>query len=72
MLPSVTNVSAPQVVPDIPALRKRHETDKDEGFYNVSKSVNPFSMSAAGKGSETQYGKDNHVLHTEREKDEKF
>ena len=59
------------MVPDIPAMRKRHETDKDDRFCSVKETVNPFSMSAAGKGSETQHSKDNHLLPTDREKDEK-
>ena len=50
---SVTNVAAAQVAHGLPVLRKRHETDRAEGFSSIGITVNPFSMSARGKCSET-------------------
>ena len=38
-----------QVAHDLPVLRKRHETDRAEGFSSIGITVNPFSMSARGK-----------------------
>ena len=49
----MTDVAAAQVMHDLPVLRKRHETDKAEGFSSIGKTVNPFSMSARGKCCET-------------------
>ena len=49
----MTNVAAAQGVRGLPTLRKRHETDRAEGFSSVGKTVNPFSMTARGECSET-------------------
>lgn len=49
----MTNIAAAPVVRGLPTLRKRHETDRAEEFSSVGKTVNPFSMSAGGKCSET-------------------
>lgn len=49
----MTNVPGTHVVHDIPVLRKRHETDRAEGFSSISETVHPFSMSAEGKAGET-------------------
>jgi len=38
-----------QVAHGLPVLRKRHETDRAEGFSSIGITVNPFSMSARGK-----------------------
>ena len=49
----MTDVAAAQVMHGLPVLRKRHETDRAEGFSSIGKTVNPFSMSARGKCCET-------------------
>ncbi|KAJ7391751.1 hypothetical protein OS493_016037 [Desmophyllum pertusum] len=51
---SMTNVVGAQVVRDIPVLRKRHETDKADGFRSTNLTVNPFSMSARAEGYQFQ------------------
>jgi len=49
----MANVATAQVAHGLPVLRKRHETDRAEGFSSVGITVNPFSMSARGKCGET-------------------
>ena len=49
----MTDFAAAQVMHGLPVLRKRHETDRAEGFSSIGKTVNPFSMSARGKCCET-------------------
>ncbi|KAL9952887.1 hypothetical protein ACROYT_G040214 [Oculina patagonica] len=42
----MTTVPGARVVHDIPVLRKRHETERAEGFSSISETVHPFYMSA--------------------------
>ncbi|XP_078351474.1 uncharacterized protein LOC144636182 [Oculina patagonica] len=50
----MTTVPGARVVHDIPVLRKRHETERAEGFSSISETVHPFYMSAEAESIQFQ------------------